>query len=81
MAEEVKITKKSWVPLETLVAAILMACALTAVVIRGEMRGNQNADDLQDLRMSHATELQTMRLQQSEDINDKDRYYWMRKAS
>ena len=68
--EEIKIGKKSWIPLETLVSAIVIACALTAIVIRGEIRGNQNAEDLTALRKSHATELHEMKMQQSNDIND-----------
>ena len=68
--EEIKIGKKSWIPLETLVSAIVIACALTAIVIRGEVRGNQNADDLKDLKKAHAIEFHALKMQQAKDIND-----------
>ena len=68
--EETKIGKKSWIPIETLVSAVFIACALTAIVIRGEIRGNQNANDLAGLKKAHAVEFHEMKMQQAKDIND-----------
>jgi len=47
---DAQITKKSWVQLETLVAAVIMAGGITATWIRGEIRGQQNKQAISDVR-------------------------------
>ena len=48
---DLKITKWSFIPLETLVAAVIMAVALTGIWIRGEVRSDQNTEDIASLKV------------------------------